>query len=168
MLKCWHLININIIYRYLKSVYTLYNNTGYHFKVMCCSEKGIKLNPLSITLMDVLENMYCTASLFFLDLFSLFSLFISFFPFFLLYFVSFLLISYLLLSPSAELCFSFSRSPNFCSSPPKTVRVVFLCPSYISWLTQFFCFLILFLLHHLPVFLNNLPTFFSSLFSFMC
>lgn len=134
---------------------------------MCYTEEGFKLNPLSITLMDVLENIYCTAFLFFLALFSPFPLFI-FFHFFLLYFVSFLLISFLTLSPLAELCFSFSSFPNFCSAPPKTQCCSPMCPSYIPWLRLFLCFLILFLLHLLPVSLSNLPTVFSFLFSFMC
>lgn len=146
-------------------MHELYSNMDCHFKVVCHTEKGIKLNSLPITLMDVLETMYCFVALAFsLFSWSLFPIFFIHLFFFLPFVCCVIPFNFLpsSLSFSRALFFFFSSSPNFCSAPPDSQGCVPLCP--FPWLRLFLCFLILFLLH-LPVFLSNLPTVFAFLFS---
>lgn len=149
-------------------MYVLYSNMSCHFKVVYHTGKGIKLNPLPITLMTVLENLYCTAAL----AFSLFS--ISFFsPFYSFIFLSLPLVCCVIPSsdflPSSlffsEALFFFFHLSDFLSSCTKGSQgCVPVCPSYVPWLMLFLCCLVLSLLHLLPVFPCNLPTIFSFLF----
>lgn len=113
-------------------MYVLYSSMSCHFKVVYHTGKGIKLNPLPITLMAVLENRYLTAalafSLFSISFFSPFYSFFFFFCLFLLCVVLFLLpVSCLPPSSSVRLCFSFSISLTFFPAAPKALRAVFLC-----------------------------------------
>lgn len=117
-------------------MYVLYSNMSCHFKVVYHTGKGIKLNPLPITLMAVLENRYCTAALAFSLFFNLFLFFLFILSFFLsLPFVCCVIPSSNFLPSSlffSKALFFFFHLSDFLSSCTKGSQgCVPVCPSYV-------------------------------------